>query len=37
MVDNNNNGGKSRFLGVLGSIVCALIITFVIFVTIKTI
>ena len=34
MVDNNN-GGKSRVLGVLGSIVFALVITFVIFVTLK--
>ncbi len=36
-MSDNNNGGKNRVLSVFGSIVFALIITFVIFVTIKTV
>ena len=35
MSDNNNNSGKSRALGVVASIVLSLIVTFIIFVTIK--
>lgn len=37
MNDNNNNGAKSRALGVLGSIVFSLILTLVIFVTFKVV
>lgn len=35
MSDNNNSGGKGRALGVVASIVLSLIVTFIIFVTIK--
>ncbi len=35
MSDNNNNGGKNRAVGVLGSIVFSLILTLVVFITFK--
>ncbi len=37
MTDNNNNGGKSRVLGTVVSVLFALILTFIIFVTIKSV
>ncbi len=37
MTDNNNNGGRGRVLGTVVSVLFALVLTFIVFITIKSV